>query len=93
MTARKKLQAKLLNPKPPKDSRLTVLWQVENVVMRSGRQFSQYLCQCKCGEKVKVERSKIQSGHKRSCGCLRKEHIKMACRRYWNRRKEQAIHG
>ena len=57
-------------PIPPKDSLLKVLWQVEYQVRRGGRRYSQWLCQCKCGETCKVLRGRIQTGHTRSCGCL-----------------------
>lgn len=32
-----------------------------------------YLCECDCGNKIVVEKSKIISGHTKSCGCARKE--------------------
>ena len=32
-----------------------------------------YLCQCECGNKVKVKRTQLVSGKTKSCGCLRKE--------------------
>lgn len=89
MAAKKTSKATLRNPKPPKSSRLTVLWKVENCVYRNGRQFSQYLCQCSCGKTVKVERSKIQSGHKRSCGCLLADTIREIGHASRARRKER----
>lgn len=61
-------------PIPPKDSRLTVLWQVEMEIDRNGKRYSQWLCQCKCGNTKKVRRVRIQDGHTRSCGCLAAEH-------------------
>jgi len=59
-------------PVPPSNSRLTVLWQVEYQV-RSGKRYSQWLCQCECGQTCKVLRVRIQTGHTRSCGCLATE--------------------
>jgi hypothetical protein len=76
MTAKKKCTATFKPPKPPKSSRLTVLWKVENKRARNGRSLAQYLCQCSCGETIKVERSKIGNGHKRSCGCLHRDTIR-----------------
>ena len=32
-----------------------------------------YLCQCECGNKVKVKRTQLISGRTKSCGCLKKE--------------------
>jgi hypothetical protein len=69
MKARPRKQSK---PVPPEDSRLTVLWQVEHQV-RSGKRYSQWLCQCRCGQTCKVLRVRIQTGHTRSCGCLASE--------------------
>ena len=76
MTAKKTCTAEFPKPKPPKSSRLTVLWKVESKLARNGRRITQFLCQCSCGAKVKVERAKIQNGHKRSCGCLRADTIR-----------------
>lgn len=76
MTAKKTSTAEFPKPKPPKDSRLTVLWKVEPKLSRNGRRITQYLCQCICGAKPKVERAKIQNGHVRSCGCLLRDTIR-----------------
>jgi|694.fasta_scaffold05573_2 hypothetical protein len=89
MTAKKKCTAELPKPKPPKSSRLTVLWKVEPKLTRNGRRITQFLCQCSCGENVKVERCKIQNGHKRSCGCLRADTIKEIGNASRARRKER----
>ena len=63
-------------PVPPKDSLLTVLWPVEYQVRRCGRRYSQWLCQCKCGKTCKVLRSRILTGHTRSCGCMHRKAAK-----------------
>lgn len=49
--------------------RLTV---IENLGAKEyGKQF--FLCQCDCGEKVKVSRTGLNAGWKKSCGCLKRE--------------------
>lgn len=48
---------------------LTVLSRAENT--REGR--AQWLCQCKCGNKVIVSGKNLRSGNTNSCGCLKKE--------------------
>lgn len=36
-----------------------------------------YICQCECGNIVKVVRAKLISGHTKSCGCWRRDNAKM----------------
>jgi hypothetical protein len=36
-----------------------------------------WLCRCDCGECVKVQAGHLQSGHTRSCGCLKREKAKI----------------
>lgn len=50
---------------------LTVLQQAEDYICPSGNKMIMWLCQCDCGEKVKVSASDLRSGHQLSCGCLR----------------------
>lgn len=50
---------------------LTVLQQAEDYICPSGNKMITWLCQCDCGEKVKVSASDLRSGHQLSCGCLR----------------------
>jgi hypothetical protein len=64
------MQAKS-KPIPPKDSLLTVLWQVLGDPDKHGWRRETWLCQCSCGEPVKVWRVRIESGATKSCGCLR----------------------
>lgn len=51
-----------------KYNRWTVLEYINNKNNKS-----YYLCQCECGTKKEIERSKLVSGSSKSCGCLRKE--------------------
>lgn len=39
---------------------------------RDGMAFTQYLCQCKCGRRLLVERVVLIKGYKKSCGCRKK---------------------
>ena len=52
---------------------LTVVSRVENYVSPSGINFSQWLCECDCGNQIKVLGSSLTSGHTKSCGCLLKQ--------------------
>lgn len=35
-----------------------------------------FICQCDCGEVTEVRTDQIKSGHTKSCGCLKKSHMK-----------------
>ena len=35
-----------------------------------------WLCRCDCGKTVAVYKNNLVSGHTRSCGCLRSDHMK-----------------
>lgn len=63
--------------------RLTVLRQVEDYVSPGGAHFHMWLCQCNCGNQIKVITHDLMSGHTQSCGCLGKE----------KRRKSATKHG
>lgn len=52
-----------------KFNRLYVIERLEN----NKRNQTQWLCQCDCGNIVKVEGFSLKSGHTKSCGCLQKE--------------------
>lgn len=41
-----------------------------------------YFCQCSCGNTTTAGRSALLSGNTKSCGCLRKEHIKKIKKEY-----------
>ena len=43
----------------------------EQRITSSGRPIRQWVCQCSCGNKVKVDTTKLTSGRARSCGCGR----------------------
>lgn len=49
-------------------TKLTVLSQLD---VRNGKRI--WLCQCDCGNKVEVAGSDLQRGHKKSCGCYKRE--------------------
>lgn len=55
--------------------RLTVLKQVEDYIIASGKHYAQWLCECSCEEhnRVVVSGSNLKSGHSTSCGCIPKE--------------------
>ena len=55
-------------------SRLTPLFRTNDYLMSSGRKDTQWICQCKCGNKIPVRASALISKNTRSCGCLQKEH-------------------
>lgn len=48
--------------------RLVVVERTENV-----RDHTAWLCQCDCGNIVRVESINLAKGHTRSCGCLRRD--------------------
>ena len=52
--------------------RLTVIRLGEK--LNNGEHF--WLCQCKCGNLIKVRGGHLRNGHTKSCGCLRKEQLK-----------------
>lgn len=51
--------------------RLTVLHRTEDHYYPSGRHDICYMCECECGQKVKVLGIHLRSGHTTSCGCFR----------------------
>lgn len=58
-----------------KDSRLTVLKEVEPYITKQGIKQIQYLCKCSCGNEVIVKGANLRSGNTKSCGCISKEQI------------------
>ena len=42
------------------------------VLKQSETQTSYWICQCECGNTVELHESKLQTGHTKSCGCLKK---------------------
>lgn len=53
--------------------RLTVL---ERAPKKETSRFAQWHCRCECGELATVATDLLQTGRKRSCGCLRRENIR-----------------
>ena len=53
--------------------RLKVIERVENYIEKNGNKRSQWLCECKCGNRVKVIGKSLKNGNTKSCGCLQKE--------------------
>ena len=48
-----------------KFNKLTVISRVEN-----NKKATKYLCQCECGNYVKVQAGNLKNGHTSSCGCF-----------------------
>jgi hypothetical protein len=65
------MPTKKTKPIPPKNSLLTVLWEVSGELDNNDRRPETWLCQCKCGQTKKVLSKRIRNGATRSCGCLR----------------------
>ena len=57
------------------DSRLTVMYQVDDYVTPSGKRAAQWLCKCNCDKDSHIIAigSKIKNGIVKSCGCMSKE--------------------
>ena len=57
------------------DSKLTVLYQVEDHVTKGGNRVSQWLCECSCQEhnRIVTRGDNLRNGVTKSCGCYRKE--------------------
>ena len=53
--------------------RLKVIERVEDYIEKNGNKRSQWLCECKCGNRVKVIGKSLKNGNTKSCGCLQKE--------------------
>lgn len=63
--------------------RLTVLKRVDDYIQKNGRHRSMWLCQCDCGNIVKVMGDNL-NGHTTSCGCYAKEIASKVNRKYNN---------
>lgn len=57
------------------DSQLIVIEQTEDYIKPNGQRVAQYLCECNCRERTKlnVRMDVLKSGRVKSCGCLHKE--------------------
>lgn len=74
MTANIGRPQKRTPPIPPAASRLTVIRYMFTVSKwDNAGGYQVWRCRCSCGEIVDVQRSRIQSGGTKSCGCLRRE--------------------
>lgn len=49
---------------------LTVVKQVDDYIIPSGKKYAKYLCECKCGNTTEVVGYNLKRGQTRSCGCL-----------------------
>ena len=56
-----------------KFGRLTVIRQVEDYVDTKGGHYARWLCQCECGNVIKVVGSKLKRADTKSCGCYNNE--------------------
>ena len=55
-----------------KYNKLTVIERAEDYVSPKGKQETQWLCQCDCGNRLVVRRTNLVTGHTVSCGCAKK---------------------
>lgn len=64
--------------------RLTVIKRIENFISSSGKVAAQWLCKCDCGsdKEVVVITNSLTSGNTQSCGCLQKERLRKARKKY-----------
>lgn len=62
--------------------RLTVIRRVENSISFSGYESVQWLCKCECGNEVIVTGRNLKNNNTKSCGCLKKEIISEANKKY-----------
>jgi hypothetical protein len=56
-----------------KYNRLTIVKEVERMVLKCGQKPRKFLCLCECGNTKEVLLSKLRKGDIKSCGCYRKE--------------------
>ena len=54
---------------------LIVIDQVEDYVNPKGFHFSQWLCQCECGQTTITRGAHLIDGTTQSCGCLKKQKL------------------
>lgn len=53
--------------------RLTVLYQIDNIISVKGVKRTNWHCICDCGTECNVAGDNLRKGNTKSCGCLRKE--------------------
>lgn len=56
--------------------RLTVIERLDDHKSPNGRTTTMWLCECDCGNHVKVSRNSLRSGHVKSCGCYQKDRVR-----------------
>lgn len=62
--------------------KLKVIRQAEDYVDTKGGHYARWLCQCECGNIVKVVGSKLKCADTKSCGCYNKETRAMRSKKY-----------
>ena len=55
------------------NSRLTVIEPADDHITTGGNHYTQWLCQCDCGNHVIVRGAYLRNGNTLSCGCIQKE--------------------
>lgn len=73
-----------------KDSRVTVLYRIEDKVSPCGSKTTMWKCRCECGNDFVTSGVYLRNGHTKSCGCYiaeklresRATHNKTGCRLY-----------
>ena len=58
-----------------KFGRLTVVSRADDYIAPNGKRHVQWLCKCDCGQTTIVDVGSLTSGHTKSCGCLKDEHM------------------
>ncbi len=58
--------------------RLLVIKRVSNRIQPSGQEKTMWLCLCDCGKETTSQTQSLISGDSSSCGCLRRENIKLS---------------
>lgn len=62
--------------------KLKVIEQAEDYIDSKGNHRSQWLCECECGNIIKVLGVYLKSRNTKSCGCMRKETIHKKLKKY-----------
>ena len=64
--------------------RWLVLEQAEDYVIKSGKHYAQWLCECQCEKKTRriVTHNQLKQGRSQSCGCLQKERTRERSKKY-----------
>ena len=62
--------------------KLTVIRRVENYISPTGKQSSQWLCQCECGNQTVVRGTTLNKNRVYSCGCYKIERLISSIKKY-----------